>query len=59
MELSGLWPVMIYYLIHILMNNLKIHTYAIDFQLEMVISQKVKPAALYRKKQLIPKKFIQ
>ena len=50
MELSVLWPAIIYYLIQVLMKNLKILTDYSKFHLGWVIIHKVKPISLYSRK---------
>ena len=47
MKLSGLWPVIIYQLIRILMKGFKFQTNASKFQLGRFIIHKVKPIAFY------------
>ena len=46
-KLSGLWPAIIYQLIRILINHLKYHTNARNFQLGQLIIQKIKQIVLY------------
>ena len=50
MKLSGSWPAIIYYLIPVLIKNLKMHTNASDFQLVAFIIQKGKPISFCSKK---------
>ena len=50
MKLRGFWPSILYYIIRILINNLKMHTNARDLQFGEVIIQKGKPITLYSRK---------